>query len=514
MFDRMIVKKKKVEELSMMDNNNYNNNYSNSDYNNNYNGVIAPETTPNINANTNMGNEKKKGKGGIVLLIVLVLLLALGGGLYFYWDEIFNTKESTAIKVYENAINNTYELLSKAMKSNRSREFELDFNKPYTLGLNVTLNSSMAELRNFSGLKYGVNVGVDMAKEKAIFGASINDTSSTIINVLAYYANSNVYFKSEQLIDKVFKVGTSDLFEEIGDLQDAFSDYDFDIEDLEYVLEAYKNILINSLDESKITISDENITLSSQEYKAKKYGYTLDRSGTEQLINSLINGMLRDDKLMDIFVKITNQDRKVIEEALNKELNDLDFTGFETIIINLYADNEGELLAGNVEEASKEVVNFELVDSFKMTIVIDGDSLVIKEEKDYYTISYVYKDSGFELGNLKIYKSDKDFKMDYEFYVNGVKVNGSLGFSNIKQTATKLFGEFDFSFNMSFMGEKIDIALNGDYSLEAGDIKTLDTSNSVKIEDLTEEDQMEIYTKMMSILDRFGLEDFLGLGSI
>lgn len=478
--------------------------------NNNYNGVIAPESVPSMN----MEPEKKKSNKKTVLLVGIVVLLAVAVALYFGWQK-FNDKSTSGTNAYENAINNVYELLSNSIKNSPKSEFEMDLNKPYTLGLNATFNSNMAELKGFSGLKYGLNVGIDMSKEEAIVGASIKDSSSSILDLLVYFVNNNAYLKSEQIISRVINVGTYNLFDEL-DI-DALIDYSssdvkIDYDELDYMLASYKNILIRAIDRNKITVADENLTIDGKEYKTKKSSYTFDKAEAERFTRKIIEGVLNDDKLLDYMAQTINQDKSAISSALNDALKEIDFNDYETVIMNLYTDSSNKVLAGTIVTSGEEVARFEDVDKFKINITGGDESFSIQENNDSYVLSF--KDSGTEIINLKIYKSDKDFKMDYILNIDGVKANGVLGFSNIKETKTKVSGDFEFSFNMSFMGEKIDFALDGEYSLETGNIKTFDTSNSLKVEDLTEEEQMEIYTKMQSILGRLGLGDVLDMGGV
>lgn len=471
--------------------------------NNSYNGVIAPDTLPK----ENIGDfNNKKGHKTAIILVVLLVLIALGGALYFGWKK-FNNKSNN---VYELAINNVYEFLSKSLKENKKSNFEFDLNEPYTVSLDATLNSNMDELKKFSGLRYGIDVGVDLSKEEGSVAASIDEASSNIVDLLIYFKNGNGYIKADKIIDKIIDAGEYNLFEEMD-----FSNYlNYDksklkanSEDLEYILKTYKNLVIASLDKSKIVENSDNLTIDGKEYKVTASTYTIDKAVAESTTKYIINGILNDDKFLNCIENIFGIDKNEIKDSLNSALKSMDYSDYKTVVVNLYADSTNKIIAGSFVEEGNEILNFANVDKFNMTIESEDSQIIIEETNDSYDL--VVKEENIEIINLKFYKNINGFKLDYVLNVDSLKMNGTIGFSDYKEEKTSVSGKFAFSFNTSLMGKKINLELDGNYSMKTGAIKTLDPSNSVKADSLSEEELMKLYNNLSGVLRRLGLEDLL-----
>lgn len=473
------------------------------DNNNSYNGVIAPETLPT----EKMGDvNKKKGNKTAIVLIVLLVLIALAGALYFGWKK-FNNKSDN---VYELAINNVYEFLSKSLKENKKSKFEFNIKEPYTVSLDATLNSNMEELKNFSGLRYGIDVGVDLSNEEGSVAASIDEESTNIVDLLIYFKNGNGYIKAEKIIDKIIDAGEYDLFEEMD--FSSYLNYDesklkANSEDLEYILRSYKNLVVASLDKSKIVESNDNITIDSKEYKVTKSTYTVDKAVAESTTKYIINGILNDDKFLNCIVNIFGIEKADIKDSLNSALNNMDYSDYKTVVVNLYQDSANKIIAGSFVEDGNEILNFKNADKFSMIMADDDSEILIEESNDSYDL--IFREANVEIINLKFYKNVEGFKLDYVINVDSLKMNGTLGFSDFKEEKTSVSGKFDFSFNTSLMGKKINFEIDGNYSMKTGAIQTFDTSNSVKVDSLSQEELMNLYNNLAGVLSRLGLEDLL-----
>lgn len=454
------------------------------------------EENKNMEAEVIAKNNKSKKTfiiGAVIILIVLGFLI------YFGYKKL----NSNPVEIYKQAINNTYDSLSEVLKE--AEKSSINDNEPYNVKFNAKLDSNMEELKNFVGYNYSATVGIDPKKENISVDLVIDKNNSRILKILLAVINNKGYLKSEELYNKVLSLGDVDLTEEGIELNSINVNYD----DIDYVLKSLKNIVIDSLDKDKFDIKNDKITIDSKEYSVKKVLYKLDNDNMKRTSKYVVDKMLQDKKLMEILSDLSGKDVSEVESSLKDGIKEIDSEDYKTIDVVLYATKLNEVIAGSLIEDSKEYIKFDNVkNNININFKDEEDEIEIKVniKEDIVTINVI--NAGAEVAKLVMTGDDENIKCDYEINYQG-KISGTLEFKNVKSSKDSGSGDFVFTINAGIMGQNINLKLDGNYSVNKGDIETLDPNESVDINSLSENDLMSIYAKLGSILEQFGLSDLL-----
>ena len=211
------------------------------------NGVITPPE--------NQVNKKRKWNfiiGGILVLLAIAIGLFIG----------YQKLNSNPVAIYKNAINGVYDILKDSLDELEKNTIkEVDVNKPIELDLTAKLESNMEQLKNFSGLNYHVNMGLDYNKKLANINLGIAEENSKLIDVLISAIDKNLYIKSDDLFDKVVSIGEYDIFKELSLEELETTKINVNYNDLDYVLKKMKTIIIESLDKDKFVLEEESIKI-------------------------------------------------------------------------------------------------------------------------------------------------------------------------------------------------------------------------------------------------------------
>lgn len=446
-------------------------------------------------------NKKRKWK---VLLCGLFILIAIAIGLYIGYQKL----NSNPIAIYKNAINEAYDKLNSTLKKMEKNDFSsLRLNEePISLDIKATLDSNMEELKNFTDLTYNLNMGIDLKNQKILGSVSINDQNETIISGDLAVVNNNIYAKSAELFDKVLDLGEYNIFEEV---EDEIGIEDFNIilsyDNYEYILKSIKDILINSLDKDKFTIEQEKITINNKEYNAKKVIYNLDEENMKRTNKFIIDSILKDEKLLEALANSTGKKVEELKEAL-KDIDDEN--SYSNVKIILYTDALNNVIAGSIYEEETEIIKFDCVKKANVTIELEQTKLTLTEEEDFVHITGTNGEE--EKINLKLYEENNGLKIEYEIDSNGTRVTGIIEVKNRnKLSNNEIYSDFKFSANATILGKKYAVALDGSITLTKGELQIFDTTNSKKIEELTESELTKAYVKLSSILKRLGLSDLI-----
>ena len=105
----------------------------------------------------------------------------------------------------------------------------------------------------------------------------------------------------------------------------------------------------------------------------------------------------------------------------------------------------------------------------------------------------------------------KDIVLDLEVITNEVSLKGNVTFENVKETKDKATADYKVSLQVKEDGETYKIALQGDLTVEKGNIEVVSTDDSVYYEDLSKNDLKELQKNLQDILKKFNLEDWLAV---
>ncbi len=451
-------------------------------------------------------NKKRKWK---FLGISLFLILAIAVGLYIGYKKL-NSNPST---IYKEVINKGYSNISKYLKEYSKNEFDININnEPFILTLNTNLDSNIEDLKTFIDKKYELKVGLDMEKKLATLGANINTDEENILDIAALLDNKNAYLKSAKLIDKIINLGEYKFFDELYIEPEFMNANSFTCEDFDYILKNIKNSYIASLDKKSFELTKMNVNkepfIEDDYPDGKKITYTLDNDNLNKTLKIILNNIVKDDKMLEILSKIVKMSSDELKTSINEELKREKLTTLEYLETAIYVDNFNNFLGLSLKD-SDDVINLTLKnDNLNLKISDENTSLIVETNNDDINIKFL--ENNESLIEFKINDSNsEDLDMDFVINAEESKLNGKLILNNIINTTDKVAASYDINIKTAL--DTNYLTLKGDFSLEKKELDLFDTSGTVKIDDLSEEEVTNMYVKIMDIMDEFGITDLLDL---
>ena len=447
---------------------------------------------------TTSNETKPKKKKGKIIVIILLLLIAIAIGLYVGIQKL----TTNPMSIYKSAINETYDLVDNFLEEQLKNAMQVDLSKePVLVNSNFTLTSNMDELSALSDYEYNLSVGLNIPEEQMNLSLGLADDNGKIIDLLLAFINNRAYLQSDELYDQVLDLGLTEMDFSSLNLDTTIS-YDYDT--LHVILSKMKNILINSLDKNKFTVEEETITIDDKEIDAKNYAYLLDQENMERTINYITEEMIKDEELMDALATVTALSKDELTEALQEEI---DYSDYTDITINLYTNNKNEIIAGNVTEQESALIRFTNQDN-EFALFIGDEYTNFTVDKIDNVIDIAYNEYGEEILSLSLTNDDNTQKIEINVYDYGDTYTYGLELSNVEESENTCYADFKLDFYMESYEEEISFELDGNFELEKSELESIDTTNSVDIETLTEEQALVFYENLLNVLERLGLSSY------
>ena len=312
--------------------------------------------------------------------------------------------------------------------------------------------------------------------------------------------NDRAYMKSDELYSKVLDLGVSEFdFSEL-QIEEGFYTY----EDLDITLSKMKPIIINSLDSSKFSTSEETISVNGKEIKAKKFTYLLDQANMERTLNYIREEMIKDEELMNALSHIIGISTSDLENALKE---DIDYSNYEDISINLYTSSGTKVIAGNIGTKEDAIIRFTNQDDiFNMFIGDEYTNFTIKSENNITDIAYNEYDE--EIFALTITWEEKTRKLELTMNDYGDELNMIIEISNMKYSKNSISEDIVLKYNMNSYGEEINFELTGNMEITKEELENIDIENSVDVNTLSEEEALVFYENFMNVLDKLNLSTY------
>lgn len=286
------------------------------------NGVFGPSVPLNgVNNATDIGfvaastEMPKKKKTGPIIAIIIVVLIALAAlGYFVIYPFIMKTYFSDPKNVYEASI-------KTAIKGLSTTTNDLVHNKAI-YDIEASFDSNIESLKDYTGYSYNVNFGVDPVKKTIQEGLSIKNLSSNVENSYYYYIKDNkAYEKYSSYRGYIYKgevdpETTKDIFslfsnDELFDSADKLSS-----EDINYLIDKFSQLLVDSIDENKLSKEDTSITIDGKTIKVTDNKYEIDYNTFVNMYNSIIDGIEKDDKAVEIISNVYDIEKDELKDAL------------------------------------------------------------------------------------------------------------------------------------------------------------------------------------------------------
>ena len=373
--------------------------------------------------------EKSKHRG-LKLFITIILISALSFGGYYYYTNYYDNPT----KKVDNIITEIEKKLSSNFDNpifNSDKAYKI--NGLIKLGINSS-DKSNEEFNNvfdlISNMQIGINGEIDGKNKINNINISSKYKDNKLIDGKIYTENNNIYIKSDDIYNKYIFVDNID--EEVKELESNIN-----LSDIKELTKSIINAVSNNLDNDKIETSTENITINGNNTNANKYTIIL----KDKEINNFIANILTSLKQDQTFINILNKLDKNISNSLDEIINEIKESDEQkaTYEISFYT--------------VKDMLNEKLI-SIRQNISVENEKIgfnIDLIDNDTYLINIKSNDINL---SVRLVLNDKIFNMDLDSEFEGIKIN----------------------YTMNFNYEEISTIIKED------------VSNSIKMEELTEED--------------------------
>lgn len=404
---------------------------------------------------------------GIPVLIILGML-----GIYYHLTN--------PMTILTKTINTAYENVDKMIK-NSNQSFNLKEN-PFTINGNLEFSTD-ANLNGYEDLQkynYNFNLGIDYKEELLNIELGINENNKNILNAFLYQIGNKQYLKSEKLLNGLLDI-TSDTntlpFEETVDIEGL--NYEINSNDIKMVLKKMKDYFIESLNKNYINREKTDITIDEKTVKATKISYLLNEENQKRTYDFIIDKIANDNELLVILAKMTSEEVNSLKTQITDSKNDFNYEGDVSLFIYTEGLNQNVIRASLAEDSIDEItyINY----NNKKSINIENDLIL--------TINEI---------------SEETMDIDYELKENNIsgkiKINGKEEATN--KTSGTIFISIDSN---SFKG-------NFTLQLEIDTITPIekpDTTNAKKLEELSPEETLDIFSKLENALKGTNFYDLI-----
>lgn len=389
-------------------------------------------------------NKKGSNAGKLIVVIILFLLmigLGVGGYIFYKFNnspKVLFVKTLSKYTLLKNDSNDLINFLSK-----------LKDGYTFSINNNVKIKSDKEEIMNAL-----VNIKLTNNFEKKLANLDINfdDNNGSVINFNSLMEENRTYLKLNDIFDKYYYLDedNSSLFE------------DSEIVDDSKLIEVISNSFSSYFTDDKFSKEnvDDNVKIT----------VGLSDKDFYDLINLIVNDL---------------KNSKVLEVYASKEfpIEDI-YNGLDDFLSEL-----------------KNELNLESKDITYSYSIYEKNNKLIKQELSIRDILVAIE--GDTKGNIYVYNEGKIvltgnynknyFKLSYE--EDGVNLNLSIDYKNNTSAS-----EFDSNYNIVLRINELTIS---DYvKLNINDNKEIleiDKENSKKIDDITAEEEEQIYNKLFEI---------------
>jgi len=413
--------------------------------------------------------EKKSTKKIAIIVAIVVLLVAIVAGVV-----LFLYSKNKPEKIFEEAVEDVFELTEQKKEEVRTGRVSLE--------LSANVESNMAEIKAVSPMIKAVKINsiTEYDLDKKIFNQNLSATydDDQVISVDALVQDEKIYVYLNELYSKYIDV-TETLESELGTELDLSMLFEATTETVnEDLIKDIKEIVIekiksSDLEQEDVELNGEKVKKSTLELTAKDITIL-----TKDLLKK-INEYEKNDELETLIQDLEASmeyndydDEVVLEIALYTK-------GFKNEIVKLEVD-----FIEYDETVMKIEYSEENENKATLTAVMDEQlfGAVIEKEGQNTTINIVFNQEEAKLSTaIEV----------FEIVINEENENEGIITYNM-----------DLGKMMTYLGEndeniELKATLNIKYKVEENaKIETRDTSNSIKIEEFTDDDVMELYANI------------------
>ena len=462
-----------------------------------------------------VNTKNKKNMKGIIVLVASVLVLAFG--LYYGYKKFLSPK-SQFIK----AVNKEYKKVEKYID-----DFTIDNSdsKPVlvTSDLNFNLNvddsllsddSSKTILSELNKLGLKSQIGIDSKNMEALVKFNALYDNKSLLNMNGYFKDNSIFIELKDLYDKYIEVPlemeTTGMFD-----ANSTSLKNVTKDDLKYLVSKTKDAILNNLNEKDFKKSTDKVKINGKEVKVTKLTYSFSEKTTYELAKGALNSISNDSKFIKILAKISGTKEDEIKQSLQAsaqmfglvDTKELDKTTTAKLSVYTKGVSGISLEAIDEESGKTEIAYYHNDDNYVFNVSENDKNIVTINVNDKNINALI--DSEGEKIKLNINKEEKDKTIVYNYTLetDDSKIKGKLTEEIIKKNDDGT-GEFKITSEASTMG--VSAKITGNLKIEFKDkLELPNTKNSIKYDEIPEEDSNEISNKLaqnsvlVSLIEKF-----------
>lgn len=430
------------------------------------------------------------------LFKLIFTVLVLGAFAYFILLPIYKMiNDSKPKAIFDGTIDYVQEKIDYAFSESEIRNsffFETD----------VSIESNMKDLNNFSDIKFILNGGVDIEDKLYDIGIYVENSKDKYGYRMVEKDGSNYtnYSTSENYYKDLVNTGDKTFFE-------SFQKYRKDVSSNEYKYYTKKitDTLKELIKEEDLVATREEIEIDGVSNTVVRNSFKLDKKRLEQFTKDMNKILLKDEKFIEIQAKITDSSIEDVEDSFNEVKEyDKDYV----LAFNIYTVKGNKFAGFDIEENGFRNIYYYNVDNkFELHLNIsnseecrsggeckDSDRTVIDfigTKKDNVTTVDLYHNNE-DIGSLTFYElSEEKIEFDYNLLLGDTKYEGDVSIltDNKKQL-------MDIEVSLELEDEYVTVKLSLDYDLNAT-VGVFDESKILNKDDTKLQDDLIMFNNKL-----------------
>lgn len=287
-----------------------------------------------------------------------------------------------------------------------------------------------------SNLKLNADYQIDTKENLFSADVNLNSNKENLLNIKLYGESDKTYLYAENILDKYLELDTNISTQE----------------DTKTVLKSLNKAITKSIESEKFSGSKMQIEINKNMVKTYKSSFTLNKDNRETILDNIKDLLLKDENFIEAYSKMIN---KTKEEAKTEVINKISkiktsLENTEDLTINVYTK-------GAIQEFAK----LEIVQKTN-----NKTNIMSLTKIDTNKFEYVIDDQ-----------------------TKNEKITGNIEYTN-KQDSTYL------KINIKNDNTNLTITLNNKYK-KAKEIELTKASETIKFSDLTDQEKLNIFTKII-----------------
>ena len=415
-------------------------------------------------------------KIGIMLVVFIVASAAFGVFLYM------NNPKIKFLHLINKEYQSFVSILDKAKESELTTLSEGDTitssgNVTFDLSLDGGMfGDSLDELVNIiNDFSIDYQYGSDPIKNNTYVKLNTNIDHKDFVDMELYQMGDKKYIYLKNIYDKYIE----------SDSTDAIESQSGQTDDIIYLVNKVKQSFLTALTTSDFTTEDKTIDVNNQKINTSKITLKLTDKRLKEIEKVILTDMKNDSKCLEILNKFSDEvdAQTELDEAIASLDNEVLLD--EDIAIDMYV-NDNKIIKLDIFSGTTKTIEYLNYNAFypvKTITLFDDETVVMNasfEQKSLNDISYkiTFSDEQIIFSGIvsKLIESSietKTWNMDLSFEVSLTYDNAVLGSLAIDTKTTTKIGE---------------------------EIKMIDITNTIREEDLTDEDNNNISSKLLEKL--------------